>query len=1045
MPQIIAGMYELQQKIGAGGGGVVYLGRHIRLDKPVVLKADKRTLNVGPETLRREVDLLKGLSHTYIPQVYDFVQEEGVVYTVMDYIQGESLDKLIAQDRRPGQAELVGWACQLLEALVYLHGRPPYGILHGDIKPANIMRRPNGDMCLIDFNIALALGEDGAVKVGFSRGYASPEHYGADYLVSHQAAAGTHSQFKNSSFFRGGRPEKKDSYPHSDSENPRSLEGRAESTLVLSEGAESTSALNVCAESTLVLSEGAGSISALNEGVESALVLNQGVESTLVLNERNGSPRLHAGNIAPSRAYGENASTGSTSGGRGIMLDVRSDVYSLGATLYHLISGKKPPQDAREVQPLGKDVCSAAISAILQKAMAPRPEDRYQTAQEMLTAFRQLHRQDIRAVKHRRRMAAWAVVLTFTFLAGGAGTFIGMKQLEQRQRALTLAEYSANALAEGDTTNAVGLALQAIPRPRGILDAPLTAHAQKALTDALGVYDLTDGYKALDAIGLPGAPFHIALSPEGTRLAVVYAYEAAVYDLATQRQIVALPVQQSALSDCVFVDEDHIVYAGNAGVTGYDLEKGQTVWTGEVATTLTLSADGQVVAAVDRDAEQVILYRTSDGVKLTERDFEGRHLHVPVNDIFADAGDDIFALNADGSLLAVSFHDGGLWILDMDDPQEDLILYEESDYSHFEGGFYGKYFAFSAEKSGEARFGIVDVEEAVFTGGYSSQDHLMVRGDESGIYLASGNLLVRIDPDTFDEREMAYTEDARITGFSVGPEHTLVAVEDGRFAFYDSAACKMSVEEGQQNSDFVVLSSGYAVAANRNEPSLRLMALEDHREARLASYDPRYIHDEARVSQDGQSVMLFGYEDFCIYDMGGNILAQGEFPDAEHIYDQQFRKSAEGSWLEVIWYDGMRRLYSAADGSVLSEEKGTPPEKDLYEEFITDRYRVASALHGAPVVYDLDTGLQVAVLEEDGYLTYVSQVGEYLITEYIATSGERYGLLLDQHMEKLAYLPGLCDVAGDMLIFDCGSGNLRQCRLYTIQELIALGEAYIEE
>ncbi len=1015
MPQIIAGMYELQQKIGAGGGGVVYLGRHIRLDKPVVLKADKRTLNVGPETLRREVDLLKGLSHTYIPQVYDFVQEEGVVYTVMDYIQGESLDKLIAQDRRPGQAELVGWACQLLEALVYLHGRPPYGILHGDIKPANIMRRPNGDMCLIDFNIALALGEDGAVKVGFSRGYASPEHYGADYLVSHQAAAGTHSQFKNSSFFKGGRPEKKDSYPHSGSENPRSLEGGAESTLALSEGAGST------------------------------LVLNQGVENTPVLNERNESPRLHAGNIAPSRAYGENVSTGSTSGGRGIMLDVRSDVYSLGATLYHLISGKKPPQDAREVQPLGKDVCSAAISAILQKAMAPRPEDRYQTAQEMLTALRQLHRQDIRAVKHRRRMAACAVVLTFTFLAGGAGTFIGMKQLEQRQRALTLAEYSANALAEGDTTNAVGLALQAIPRPRGILDAPLTAHAQKALTDALGVYDLTDGYKALDAIELPGAPFHIALSPEGTRLAVVYAYEAAVYDLATQRQIVALPVQQSALSDCVFVDEDNIVYAGNDGVTGYDLEKGQTVWTGEVATTLTLSADGQVVAAVNRDAEQVILYRTSDGVKLTERDFEGRHLHVPVNDIFADAGDDIFALNADGSLLAVSFHDGGLWILDMDDPQEDLILYEESDYSHFEGGFYGKYFAFSSEKSGEARFGIVDVEEAVFTGGYSSQDHLMVRGDESGIYLASGNLLVRIDPDTFDEREMAYTEDARITGFSVGPEHTLVAVEDGRFAFYDSAACRMSVEEGQQNSDFVVLSSGYAVAANRNEPSLRLMALEDHREARLASYDPRYIHDEARVSQDGQSVMLFGYEDFCIYDMGGNILAQGEFPDAEHIYDQQFRKSAEGSWLEVIWYDGMRRLYSAADGSILSEEKGTPPEKDLYEEFITDRYRVASALHGAPVVYDLDTGLQVAVLEEDGYLTYVSQVGEYLITEYIATSGERYGLLLDQHMEKLAYLPALCDVAGDMLIFDCGSGNLRQCRLYTIQELIALGEAYIEE
>ena len=1005
MPQIIAGMYELERKIGAGGGGVVYLGRHIRLDKPVVLKADKRTLRVGTETLRREVDLLKGLSHTYIPQVYDFVQEDGVVYTVMDYIEGESLDKLIAQGRLPGQAELVGWACQLLEALVYLHSRPPYGILHGDIKPANIMRRPNGDMCLIDFNIALALGEDGAVKVGFSRGYASPEHYGADYLVSHQAAAGAGSQFKNSSFFREGRHEKKDRLPQPQGDG-------AESTLVLQDGSESTR------------------------------VLQDGSESTIALDAYMGNA---AGGAVSNQGNAAGASTGSTSGGKGIKLDVRSDIYSLGATLYHLISGRKPPQDAREVEPLGKDVCSASISAILQKAMAPRPEDRYQTAQEMLTAFRQLHRQDGRAVRHRRRMAVSAAVLGCVFLVGGGCAFIGMKQLQQRQSALTLAEYSANALAKGDTTAAIRQALQAIPRPRSIWDAPMTAQAQKALTDALGVYDLTDGYKALDAISLPGAPFHIALSSDGGRLAVVYAWEAAVYDLAAQRQITALPVQESALSDCVFADENHIIFAGADGVTGYDLENCQILWTGETATTLALSADGQVVAAVDRDACRVVFYLTADGTQLAERDLEGRHLHVPVNDIFADAEDDIFALNEDGSMLAVSFHDGALQVLDIDDPEGDLILYEDSDYNHFEGGFYGKYFAFTAEKSGEAQFGIVDVEEAAFTGGYSSQEHLMLQADESGIYLASGNLLVRIDPDTFEEQEMAYTEDSRIMSFSAGLGHTLAATEDGRFAFYDGAAHRMSVESGTQISDFVALSEKYAVVANRNEPSLRLLALEDHREAQLTSYDPRYVHDEARVSQDGRTVMLFGYEDFRIYDMEGNMLVQGEFPDAEHIYDQQFRKGAEGSWLEVIWYDGTRRLYSAADGEVLSEEKGTAPEKDLYEEFITERYRVVSSLHGAPEVYDLHTGKRLAVLEEDGYLTYASQVGEYLLTEYIATSGERYGLLLDERMEKLAYLPGLCDVAGDTLIFDCGSGNLRQCRLYSIQELIALGEAYIEK
>lgn len=189
MSQVIAGIYEIEKQIGAGGGGIVYKGRHLRLEKQVVLKADKRTLSTGTDVLRREVDMLKSLSHTYIPQVYDFVQEDGVVYTVMDFIDGESLDKLLARKQKITQPQIIGWACQLLQALSYLHSRPPHGILHGDIKPANIMLRPGGDVCLIDFNIALALGEDGAVKVGFSRGYASPEHYGADYIRENRSAA----------------------------------------------------------------------------------------------------------------------------------------------------------------------------------------------------------------------------------------------------------------------------------------------------------------------------------------------------------------------------------------------------------------------------------------------------------------------------------------------------------------------------------------------------------------------------------------------------------------------------------------------------------------------------------------------------------------------------------------------------------------------------------------------------------------------------------------------------------------------------------------
>ena len=190
--------------------------------------------------------------------------------------------------------------------------------------------------------------------------------------------------------------------------------------------------------------------------------------------------------------------------------------------------------------------------------------------------------------------------------------------------------------------------------------------------------------------------------------------------------------------------------------------------------------------------------------------------------------------------------------------------------------------------------------------------------------------------------------------------------------------------------------------------------------------------------------MLFSIQGFCIYNMEGKLLAKKELPDGDHIYDQQFRKTEDGSWLEVIWYDGTVRRYSAEDGGIISQETGEKPEKDLYEEFFTDRYRIASSLHDVPKVYEIDSDKLVATLEEGSYLTYVTQMNEYIITEYISAAGERYGLLLNEDFQKLAYLPGLCDVSGDKLVFDYKSGNLRQSRLYSLQELIALGETYLQ-
>lgn len=940
MSQIIAGLYEIEKKIGSGGGGVVYLGKHLRLEKPVVLKADKRELNVGADTLRREVDMLKGLRQTYIPQVYDFVQQDGVVYTVMDYIEGESLDKILKRGQKPGQPDVIKWACQLLEALKYLHGQPPYGILHGDIKPANIMLKPDGDICLIDYNIALALGESGAVRVGYSRGYASPEHYGS---------AGP----------------------------------------MISDGSERT-------------------------------------ETMTDVGIRSGSGRSSTVSYHP------------------VLLDVRSDIYSLGATLYHLLSGRRPAQDAEEVEPLGQGDCSPAVAAIIRKAMDPEPAARYQSAEEMLKAFLELHRKDPRAVRHRVHMAAAGSVLGVLFLLGGASAFIGLKQLEGMQSALALAEYSANVLAQGSVSEAVSLAMQAIPQGESILEPPVTAQAQKALTDALGVYDLSAGFHDLDTVELPAEPFDVWLSPEGTRIAAVYAYEAAVYDAESLDRIAALPVRESALSDVCFLDENRIVYAGTEGVTAYDLVTEKVLWTGEPAVTLAVSGDGGTVAAVDRTEDHASIYRVSDGTCILECSFQGQYMGKAVNDIFADPENDVFALNEDGSMLAVSFSGGCLRIYDLKSPQKDLTVFEESDYLSMEGGFCGKYFAYTASGGNGAEFGMIDTEEGVYAGVYEALGSMSLQVYEEGICLASGGLLIRIDPDTLEETELAYLEGQKITGFSADGGYTLTATDMPGFAFYDSGARRMSEEYTEENCDFVFLRGEYAVLANRNESVVRVLRLEDHDETRLLSYDTSYEHDEARISQDGKTAMLFDYHGFRIYDMGGAVLAEAELPNPESIYDQQFRKGEDGSWLEVIWYDGTVRRYSAADGKLVSEKQGTPPDESLYEEFYTDRYRIESELHESPKVYDRETGEKITSLEDESYLTYVTQINKYIITEYVSAAGDRYGLLLDENLQTLAYLPGLCDIAGETLIFDDGSGNLRQCRLYSLQELLDLGELYLE-
>lgn len=169
---IVDNTYQVCEEIGSGGMGVVYLAYHLRLDKYVVMKMIKNSC-ADISMLRNEVDILKALHHPYLPQVYDFISYDGDMYTIIDYIEGYDLKYYIDNGIEVNESQLIKWLRQLCEVLIYLHSHEPR-VLHTDIKPANIIVQPNGDICLIDFGVSL-LGSDD-IK-GISYRYSSPEQY----------------------------------------------------------------------------------------------------------------------------------------------------------------------------------------------------------------------------------------------------------------------------------------------------------------------------------------------------------------------------------------------------------------------------------------------------------------------------------------------------------------------------------------------------------------------------------------------------------------------------------------------------------------------------------------------------------------------------------------------------------------------------------------------------------------------------------------------------------------------------------------------------
>ncbi len=312
---IINGTYRIEDKIGAGGGGTVFKAYHLRLEKYVVVKRINDAW-VGLMDSRKEADIIKNLKHQYLPQAYDFLQLDDGIYTVMDFVPGASLDKYIKSGYRFTQQQVIFWAKQITEALIYLHSlKPP--IIHSDIKPANIMIDLEGNVCLIDFNVSMTSTPDSSISAT-SRGYAAPEQY-----------------------------------------------------------------LN---------------IDPINK-------------------PEPGKP------YRPRFQFDMDTA-----------LDQRSDIYSLGATLYHLITGQRPPKlPETKLPPIPADLpdFDEALINIVNKMTHYDPRERYQTAQQVYDDLNNIIRLDKRYRSHKRSRlivnVVFPVIMVGAVVLGTAG-FMQMRK-----------------------------------------------------------------------------------------------------------------------------------------------------------------------------------------------------------------------------------------------------------------------------------------------------------------------------------------------------------------------------------------------------------------------------------------------------------------------------------------------------------------------------------------------------------------------------------------------------------------------------------------
>ena len=177
---VIDGKYKVLHQIGKGGMSIVYLCINEKANKQWAVKEVRKNGNASSEVIRQnlltETSILKKLHHPHLPSIID---QDDTYLILMDYVEGRTLKAILDERGALPQEKVVDWAIQLSSTLMYLHRQDP-PIIYRDMKPANVMLKPDGNVVLIDFGTAREYKDDsdGDTTCLGTKGYAAPEQYG---------------------------------------------------------------------------------------------------------------------------------------------------------------------------------------------------------------------------------------------------------------------------------------------------------------------------------------------------------------------------------------------------------------------------------------------------------------------------------------------------------------------------------------------------------------------------------------------------------------------------------------------------------------------------------------------------------------------------------------------------------------------------------------------------------------------------------------------------------------------------------------------------